>query len=216
MTAIDLAYEEAGSDEGDRVPLLLLHDLAGDRGLWRPLIPLLADHRRVIAADLRGHGESPAPPLNDGYDAGTLAEDCLQLLDGIDIERFAVAGSDLGGVIALELALAAPERVAAVVLSDATPAPGWPPADALVAGFIGGSHELLDRRDRSADVATLAAPQLWVAGALAPLREATTHASTLSPLGRLELVPRSGADCAWQRAELWAVAVNAFLDDATA
>jgi len=73
MTAIDLASEEAG---GEGVPLLLLHDLAGDRELWRPLIPLLAPQPRVIAADLRGHGESPAPPLTDGYDAGTLAEDC--------------------------------------------------------------------------------------------------------------------------------------------
>ena len=123
---------EAG---GEGVPLLLLHDLAGDRRLWRPLIPLLAQQRRVIAADLRGHGESLAPPLTDGYDAGTLAEDCLRLLDGLGIERFAVAGSDLGGVVALELALAAPERLAAVVLSDATPAPGWPPDSALVAGF---------------------------------------------------------------------------------
>ncbi|MEE8422465.1 MAG: alpha/beta fold hydrolase [Dehalococcoidia bacterium] len=244
----------------------MLHDLAGDRALWRPLILRLAERRRVIAADLRGHGESPAPPLDEGYDAGTLAADCLRLLDGLGIDRFAVAGSDLGGAVALELAFTAPQRVAAVVLSDCAPAPRWPADDALVAGFkrtltrrlaaaeeggmagvarsildyeaeprnaedpgpsqrliarwtavplagfIGGARALLDRPDRTSELAALSVPQLWIAGALAPLRGATRQASALSSLGRLELLPRCGAGYAWQRPEPRASAVVAFLD----
>jgi 3-oxoadipate enol-lactonase len=267
VTAIDLAYTETGSGG---LPLLLLHDLAGNRGNWRELIPHLAEHRRVIVADLRGHGESPVPPLTDGYDAEALAEDCLHLLDRIDVSRFAIAGGDLGGIVATELAFAAPERVAAIVVSDASPAPGWPPDSALLAGhertvarrlaaaegggmaavarsildyeaeprvsedpgprerivarwsdvppagFIGGSRALLNRRDRTTDLAALAVPQLWIAGELGPMREAARQASTLSPLGRLELIPRCGIGCAWQRPEHWAAAVNGFLDDATA
>lgn len=265
MTPVDLAYETAG-DGG--VPLLLLHDLAGDRALWRPLITRLAERRRVIAADLRGHGESPAPSPDEGYDAGTLAADCLRLLDGLGVDRFAVAGSDLGGAVALELAFAAPQRVVAVVLADYAPAPGWPPDDALVAGvertltrrlaaaeqggmaavarsildheaepriaedpgpsqrliarwtavplagFVGGARALLDRPDRTTELAALSVPQLWIAGALAPLHEAARRASELSPLGRLELLPRCGAGCAWQRPDPWAAAVGAFLDAA--
>jgi pimeloyl-ACP methyl ester carboxylesterase len=266
MTAVDLAYTEAGSGG---VPLLLLHDLAGKQGNWRELIPFLADQRRVIVADLRGHGESPEPAATDGYGADTLGTDCLRLLDSLDVSRFAVAGSDLGAIVAIELAFAAPERVAAIVVSDASPAPGWPSDSALLAGFertiarrlaaaeeggmaavatsildyeaeprvsedpgprerivarwtdvplegfIGSSRALLDRRDRTADLATLTVPQLWIAGELGPMREAAKQASTLSPLGQLELIPRCGIGCVWQRPQLWAAAVNGFLDDAT-
>lgn len=85
-----------------------------------------------------------------------------------------------------------------------------------LAGFIGGSRALLDRPDRTAQLATLSVRQLWIAGALGPMREAAGRASALSPLGRLELLPRCGVGCAWQRPEPWAAAVNSLLDDATA
>lgn len=88
-----------------------------------------------MVADLRGHGESPAPPADGGYEISALAGDCLALLDRLAIDRLCVAGSDLGGAVALELAVTAPDRIAAIAVSDCTPARGWPADDAMVAGF---------------------------------------------------------------------------------
>ena len=115
MALPTLAHRIDGPAGSTAAPLLLLHDLAGDRRLWRPLRPLLSQQRRTISVDLRGHGESPVPPLGDGYDVATHAADLLRLLDALDVDRAVLVGSDLGGAIALEIACNAPERVEALV-----------------------------------------------------------------------------------------------------
>ncbi|HJM89539.1 MAG TPA: alpha/beta fold hydrolase [Dehalococcoidia bacterium] len=147
MALPTLAHRIDGPAGSTAAPLLLLHDLAGDRRLWRPLRPLLSQQRRTISVDLRGHGESPVPPLGDGYDVATHAADLLRLLDALDVDRAVLVGSDLGGAIALEIACNAPERVEALVVSDCTPAPGWPADDRGVQGF----EQTLTRRLAAAE-----------------------------------------------------------------
>lgn len=72
-------------------------------------MPALADRHRVLALDLRGFGESEAPP--DGYEKEELASDVLAVLDELGIDRVKLVGHDWGGWIGFLLCLRAPERV---------------------------------------------------------------------------------------------------------
>ncbi len=105
----------ACTDRGQGPPLLLLHGFPLDRTLWNAQIEPLAQTHRVLAPDLRGHGESP--PSGDDYSMEALADDLLNFLD----ERkcpgpFALAGHSMGGYIALALAARCPERISHLML----------------------------------------------------------------------------------------------------
>lgn len=115
--AIPLRFEERGSG----IPLVLLHGYCGSRRYWDEVVPLLAGEYRVIAPDLRGHGESPAA---EGVCAmEDLAEDTVQLLDRLGIGQAFVFGHSLGGYAALALAEAHPERLLGIGLIHSTPLP---------------------------------------------------------------------------------------------
>jgi 3-oxoadipate enol-lactonase len=112
---VRIAWEERGSGR----PLLLIQGLGYARWSWDPIVPGLAEQYRVVFFDNRGIGESdkPAGP----YTAREMAGDALQVLDEAGIERAHVLGASLGGMIAQELAVAAPERVDKLVLCCTTP-----------------------------------------------------------------------------------------------
>lgn len=99
--------------EVGRPPLVLLHSIGTDATMWDRAAPALAKRFRLLRLDLRGHGASDAP---DGdYALAGLAADVLAVMDAAGIDAAAVAGVSLGGMIALQLALDAPERVSALV-----------------------------------------------------------------------------------------------------
>jgi pimeloyl-ACP methyl ester carboxylesterase len=100
-----LWYDEAGS--GDTV--LLLHGGLGDSGLWEPVVPFLAERFRTIRSDLRFFGRSTGPAAPWSWE-----NDVVGVLDGLGVERAALVGLSLGGKIALDVALAHPERLWAV------------------------------------------------------------------------------------------------------
>jgi pimeloyl-ACP methyl ester carboxylesterase len=112
---VKLAWESRG--EGP--PLLLIQGLGYGRWGWEPIVPGLAERHRVVFYDNRGIGESdkPAGP----YTAAQMAGDALQVLDEAGIERAHVLGASLGGMVAQELAIAAPERVDRLILCCTTP-----------------------------------------------------------------------------------------------
>jgi 3-oxoadipate enol-lactonase len=104
---------------GDGPPLLLIQGLGYGRWAWDPIVPGLAARHRVVVFDNRGIGDSEKP---DGpYTAAEMAGDALQVLDEAGIDRAHVLGASLGGMIAQELAVAAPERVDKLVLCCTTP-----------------------------------------------------------------------------------------------
>ena len=91
-------------------PVLVLGSSVGtDRTLWDAALPRLADRFRVVRYDHRGHGASPVPP--GPYDLAGLAGDVVRLLDALGVERAHVAGVSLGGMVSMQLAATAPERV---------------------------------------------------------------------------------------------------------
>jgi len=100
-----LWYDEAGSGPA----VLLLHGGLGDSGLWAPVVPLLAEHFRTIRTDLRFFGRSTGPAAPWSWQG-----DAIAVLDELGIERAAVVGLSLGGKLALDIALAYPERLWAV------------------------------------------------------------------------------------------------------
>jgi len=104
---------------GDGVPLVLVQGLGYARWGWEPIVDLLAERFRVVLLDNRGIGESEAPP--GPYTVEEMAGDVVQVLDEAGIVRAHVLGTSLGGMIAQELALAAPERVQKLVLACTTP-----------------------------------------------------------------------------------------------
>jgi 3-oxoadipate enol-lactonase len=106
-------------EQGSGAPLLLIQGLGYARWSWEPVVPGLAERYRVLFFDNRGIGESDKP---DGpYTAREMARDALQVLDEAGVERAHVLGASLGGMIAQELAVAAPARVDKLVLCCTTP-----------------------------------------------------------------------------------------------
>lgn len=113
---VELTISEAGA--GGR-PLLLLHGFTGARTDFdRWLEPLAEAGWHVVAPDHRGHGASDKPDDEAAYSFETFAHDALALADLLGWERFVLLGHSMGGMIAQVLTLAAPARVAALVLMD--------------------------------------------------------------------------------------------------
>lgn len=109
---IELSYVAAGPENGR--PVLLLHAWGESRGSFERLIPMLPATVRAIAIDLRGHGESEKPLV--GYSLGAIATDVLSFMDSIGLDSAFLLGSSSGGYIAQQVAVAAPDRVAGLVL----------------------------------------------------------------------------------------------------
>ena len=108
----------AWESRGEGPPLLLIQGLGYGRWGWEPIVPGLAERHRVVFFDNRGIGDSDKP--EGPYTAAQMAGDALQVLDEAGIERAHVLGASLGGMIAQELAVVAPERVDRLVLCCTT------------------------------------------------------------------------------------------------
>jgi pimeloyl-ACP methyl ester carboxylesterase len=107
-----LHNEVAGTGE----PVVLIHGLGSDLRVWDAQFPVFAQHNRVLRYDIRGHGKS-ALPTSEPY---AHADDLKALLDHCDMSRAHVIGQSIGGEIAINFALAYPERVQSLVLVDST------------------------------------------------------------------------------------------------
>jgi pimeloyl-ACP methyl ester carboxylesterase len=115
---IDTAYLDAGPADGPVV--VLLHGLGGTNASMLPLMWELASDHRVFAPDLPGFGGSAKPHAR--YDAAWFVEWLTSFLDELEIERAVLVGNSMGGRVALEAGLRAPERVDALVLLSAAAA----------------------------------------------------------------------------------------------
>ena len=101
-------------DRGEGLPLLLAHGMWCDHRIFDRMIGELGPSFRTIALDLRGHGRSR--PASRPWSVLDLADDLRKVLDVLAIERAVVVGHSLGGMAALHMALACPQRLKALVL----------------------------------------------------------------------------------------------------
>ena len=102
------------------MPMLFVHGFANDAHVWDDIAPVVAPHYRVIALDMRGHGDSGRAP--DGrYDLDALCDDLECALADLDIERFVLVGHSLGGRVSMRYAGRHADQLAGLVLVDTAP-----------------------------------------------------------------------------------------------
>jgi len=108
-----LAYEDRG--EG-KPTFVFVHGWACDRSSFAPQAKHFSRRHRVVSIDLYGHGESDKAPAN--VSIATYADDVAYLIEQLDLGRVVAVGHSMGALVLLQLAVAHPEQVLAVVLVD--------------------------------------------------------------------------------------------------
>ncbi len=111
----DLAW----TSTGDGSPVLLVMGFGMRGAVWRPVVQRLAPHHQTVTFDHRGIGESPE--LTAAWTMASGAEDALSVLDAAGHQRAHIVGVSMGGMVAQELALLAPRRVASLSLVATSP-----------------------------------------------------------------------------------------------
>ena len=109
---------------GSGPPLLLLHGNPQTHVMWHRIAPPLAERFTVVAADLRGYGQSSKPPTttdHEPYSKRAMARDQVAVMRHFGFERFAVAGHDRGGRVAYRMALDHPAVVEKLAVLDILP-----------------------------------------------------------------------------------------------
>lgn len=109
---------------GEGPPLLLLHGFPQSKAMWAGIAPELARTHTVVAADLRGYGDSATPASDAGhgpYGFRAMAADQVGLMRALGYERFAVVGHDRGARTAHRMALDHPAAVERVAVLDILP-----------------------------------------------------------------------------------------------
>jgi len=122
-------------DRGEGEPVVLVHGFNLDGATWCANVEALAERHRVLVPDLWGQGYSTRDPLDYGYPL--FAEQLLQFLDVLKLERVALVGHSMGGGTSALFALEHPERVARLVLVDAAGIPAPLPFRARVFSWPG-------------------------------------------------------------------------------
>jgi haloacetate dehalogenase len=104
--------------------VLLLHGYPQTHAMWHAVAPELADQFSVVCPDLRGYGDSDKP-FGDAdhvaYSKRTMATDNVEVMRSLGFDRFAVAGHDRGGRVALRMALDYPDVVSHLAVLDIVP-----------------------------------------------------------------------------------------------
>jgi len=96
-------------------PIIFLHGVGSDKSVWKPQLEHFGRTRRALAFDYPGYGESE---FREGATRRDFAWAILAAMDAMEIERAHVCGLSLGGVIAIAMHAAAPERCASLIIAD--------------------------------------------------------------------------------------------------
>jgi 3-oxoadipate enol-lactonase len=140
MASIETARGRIGSVEagsGDETPIIFLHGVGSDKSVWRPQLEHFGKSRRTLAFDYPGYGESDLVPnaTRDGFAAAMLAA-----MDALGMGEAHVCGLSLGGIIAIAMHSAAPDRCASLVLADSFAV--HPQGQAIYDRSIAASHDI--------------------------------------------------------------------------
>jgi 3-oxoadipate enol-lactonase len=104
---------------GQGEPLLFIHGLASSSKSWKKQVPVFSQHYRVITFDIRGHGRSDKPL--EPYSIELFATDTEELMRELGISSAHIVGFSMGGMVAFQLAVSAPEMVRSLVAVNCCP-----------------------------------------------------------------------------------------------
>ena len=130
-----MGYAEAGGGGG--LPIVFLHGVGSDKSVWKPQLDHFGKHRRAVAFDYPGYGESElvAGATRDDYASAIFAA-----MDALGIGQAHVCGLSLGGVVAIAMHAAAPDRCASLIIADSFAV--HPPGQAIYDRSIAASHDM--------------------------------------------------------------------------
>lgn len=141
----EVGYTEAGS--GEAIPIVFLHGVGSDKSVWHPQLAFFGKQRHSIAFDYPGYGESDHAP--EGTTRDDYASAIIAAMDTLGVEHAHVCGLSLGGVVALALYHAAPERCASLILADSFAV--HPEGRAIYERSLAGSRDLRAMAEARAD-----------------------------------------------------------------
>jgi len=134
---VELAWDEWGSGPG--APFLLVHGYTGSSHDFALQIDGLAERRRVVALDLRGHGRSAKLHRLDAYSMDQLRADVAELITTVIGEPVDLLGHSMGGYLTAWLTIERPELVRSLLLMDTSSGPfGLPDVRAVLAEVLQG------------------------------------------------------------------------------
>jgi len=196
MAAIETSRGQVGFVEqggGGRTPIIFLHGVGSDKSVWRPQLEHFARSRRALAFDYPGYGESA---FVEGATRDDFAAAILAAMDALGIGKAHICGLSLGGVVAIALNAAAPDRCASLIIADSFAA--HPDGQAIYDRSIAASN----------DIRGLAEARI---GALMASEEPDVRSEVIETMARIDPAAyRIGADAVWladQRVRAAAIAV---------
>jgi pimeloyl-ACP methyl ester carboxylesterase len=99
-------------------PILFHHGIGASAAIWTGWFPALGDAHRLVTFDMRGYGRSHIPEEGFAWSLDLMVEDLFAVADAAALSRFHLVGESIGGTVALAAALARPERIATLAVSN--------------------------------------------------------------------------------------------------
>lgn len=101
-----------------REAILFHHGIGASAAIWAGWLPALADAHRLVSFDMRGYGRSHVPAEDFAWSLDLMVEDLFAVADAAGLRRFHLVGESIGGTVALAAALAQPQRIATLTVSN--------------------------------------------------------------------------------------------------
>ena len=101
-----------------REAVLFHHGIGASAGLWAGWFPALADAHRLLSFDMRGYGRSHIPAADFAWSLEQMVDDLFAVADAAGVQRFHLVGESIGGTVTLAAALARPQRIATLTVSN--------------------------------------------------------------------------------------------------
>lgn len=117
----DLHYEvvdKVAPWNGGRQPILFHHGIGASADIWAGWFPALIDAHRLVSFDMRGYGRSHIPADDFAWSLDLLIDDLFTVADAAGMKQFHLVGESIGGTVALAAALAHPERITTLTVSN--------------------------------------------------------------------------------------------------
>lgn len=112
------SVDEVAPWRGRRDAILFHHGIGASAEIWTGWFPALIDAYRMVRFDMRGYGRSHIPPPDFAWSLERMVEDLFVVADAAGLQRFHLVGESIGGTVALAAALARPDRVATLTVSN--------------------------------------------------------------------------------------------------